>query len=61
MLNRYAEEVCTLQTGFSPTGPQSRSRWALTLPRPSTPNMPGTERIKVTVGGRYGFSDLYKM
>ena len=62
MLDRYAEEVCTLQDWLLAHGAAELFPLGPDTSQAEYPNMPGAEScIKVTVGGRYGFSDLYKM
>ena len=62
MLNRYAEEVCTLQDWLLAHGAAELFPLGPDTSQAEYPAMPGAEScIKVTVGGRYGFSDLYKM
>ena len=62
MLERYAEEVCTLQDWLLAHGADELFPLGPDTSQAEYPKMPGAEScIKVTVAGRYGFSDLYKM
>lgn len=62
MLERYAREVCTIQDWLLGHGAPNMQANGPDVSQAEYPDAPGAEScIKVSVAGRYGFGDFYKM